>query len=268
MSDVNEELESSPSEEVDESPKEEVEETPEEELKLDRPAGNFVKELARKNSDQMQEFMQSMPALVAEIMQSTQKSPEPAQQKTGFYAHSIGDLEQHAAGLEATDPNRQTILDHVQERKITDAVQKQVATFTTEQKMANARTEWGNKATNKYPELNDPSSDFFKQTDKELKSMEQSVVAVNPRAVYDAANAVAQSLDVKPAQRRTVTKPGATKSAAKPAEKVEGAELSEADIKAAGAGLEHVLPKGKKFDPKAIRERAKHYKTNLSHHLK
>lgn len=244
-----------------------------EDIKLDRPAKNFVAEITRKSSDQVKEVLAGIPAAieaaVTAAMEKT-KSPAPVEQKTGLEAYSVDQLKQHAETLEVSDPMRQKISEHVQERIIHDRVASEVGAFTRDQRLQMDRTEWANRAKTRYPDLENPNSDFYKKVEAELKSMDASIASINPRSAYDAANAVAQAEGIRPTVRKSVPKPSATKGSSKPAETPDGEGPSDAEIAAMEAKLQHAMPKGKKFNRDNIRDRQKHYSDPnvLRHHLK
>lgn len=122
------------------------------------------------------------------------------------------------------------------------------------------------EAYQRYPELHNQSSTFYREVNRVLDQWGDAVTRNNPFAVLQAANEAAHRLGVKPrALEDTSSATGRVGGRTKPAPDGEGGgkRMSRAEAESIASKLANALPAGKKFDLDRVIDRAAQYDEHI-----
>ncbi len=238
-----------------------------------RTIDNVYRELSRKQ----EEFQNRMLEQQNKLIEALNRRPEPApEKKTGNSLDdmTIQELETARATVAEQNPEQLSGFDaYVNQRRVDEQVNSRMSAWEQRQQTEQLRSKAQQDALRRYPELGERGSEFYNAVNSRLNELGDSYVGANPRAVLDAANDVAAELGVSPRQagkaaqmRGRVANKANANPKAKETEKQEG--LSDAEQAKIAARLKGAMPKGKEFDPKAIREREKFYRDNSQYYLR
>ncbi len=162
-----------------------------------RTVDNVRGELTRKMTEQQNYFTGRVSALEGKIDQLLAVGANPAQPKP---ANTLDDLsvDQLRAQRDQVPEEQQAAFDdYVMERRVNERVDKRVSTVQNKQTFADQETESNRDAMSRWPDLRDPTSTLYAQTNKILASLGNSADG-DPRAVLTAANEAALQLGLSP----------------------------------------------------------------------
>lgn len=264
---VDEEVETEETEEV------ETEETEtEEEESEGRTIDNVYGELTRKQEkaeEMQQKFNQSMLSqmgnLVENVTERLAAQPAGQQGPKTVEDYSVAELTAHRDSLPAEDPNRTQLDSVIADKIVNEKVRAQVQEITGMDRMQAQREAAALEAVERYPELADETSQFYRKVDQRIRSLDSAYVNANPRVAMDVANEVAIAQGVSPTQPRTRMvvpgKPNATRrDGGAPVPKAESKlKMSEAEAMKIAKSLEGAL--GRKFTKKEILEIRENHKS-------
>ena len=234
-----------------------------------RTIENVYRELSRKqieDAEANRAFQERMIGALGEITSKISEYREPAKpdQSTGntLDEYSVSQLD----GLRGQVPEEKLVeFDaYVMNRKIDAKVDEKVGKFSQAQSFETKRETSVQEAMNRFTDLNDPDSEFYKDVDKELRSRGADYSKGNAQAILDTASYVAASTGYgvrQAAQPRIPSQQGRRTGAPVQQEEDKGGMTTERAEELA-AGLQNALPPGKKFDIKKIRENANEYIEN------
>lgn len=230
-----------------------------------RDINNLHREFSRKQEELRERMDRQFSTLMGELTGAIRQGSLAKPDKQGGNTLDEMSIEQLKA-MRAQVPEEQTATfdDYLQNRVITEEVDRQVGKFTSSHKSDLARQASNATATQRYPDLNDETSTFWSAVDQELRTRGAGYAQVTPTAVLDVANEIAQRQGVKPntSRRRMIAQPAA-KRGGKPVAPDEVSTLTDETYARIRDRLEGAIP-GVKFDKKNIQERHKLYKDNQS----
>ncbi len=146
---------------------------------------NLQREFARKQDQFENRVMDRLDQM------STQTIQQPVNQGAKTVDdYSVSDLEAYRDGMEADDARRGKLDGLIQEKVIASQIATQVADITGRQAFKTAKTEAVQKMHQRYPDLKDDSTDFYRQVDQEVRVRGEAHVNSNPNALLDIANEV------------------------------------------------------------------------------
>ena len=243
--------------------------------KKERTIDNVQKEFARKQEKQeakMQDFMEKMIDKVADIATAPSAPAAPVGQKTvdQMSAQELSGLRQ---AIPEDNPAAMAELNaRIASAEAAERVDKKLDSFKNEQAVLQLRDTAKREAMNRYPELANPKSDFYRKVDKQIKELGEGYVSSNPRAVLDISNDVAAREGVKMSSNRQPANTPANRSNAAPANQPAGADedypISDAEMDRLGKVFKRALPKGKEFNMDEIKETTKALYKQRSHFLR
>lgn len=239
-----------------------------------RNIDNVRGELLRKMEKQQQDLLTELNSLREAMLQANQRYGVPANvsptaPKT-LDDMSIAELE--ALRGNVPEDQKATYEAYLQERKIDAKVQDRLNKFeqVTERKTAEQR--FNQAALDRWPQLRDRQSEFYRVTDRILGEM-GPLADNNPRAVLDAANEAGLEIGLSPAtgvvHRGTRSNPSSSIASGRTKKSAPGNDSStnmEELRKIADGKLRNAMPGGKFTDEqlKRIAERSKFYQNELN----
>lgn len=238
-----------------------------------RTIDNVYRELSRKQEEFQRQMLEQQNKLIETLARKAEPEPE---KKTGNSLDdmSVQELESFRAQVVEASPEKVGEFDaYLNQRRVDAQVNSRMSDWENRQKVEQLRSKAQQDAIRRYPELSQRGSEFYNAVNGRLNELGDSYVGANPRAVLDAANDVAAEMGVSPRQAgkaaqmrgRVAGKANANPKAQEP-EKREG--MSDDQLDVISQRLQSAMPKGKKFDKKAIREREKFYRDNTQYYLR
>jgi hypothetical protein len=193
-----------------------------------RTPENIYRETTRKLDkfrDDQQQFQRDVLNQItgmAEKIATNSTAPAAPAVKT-LEDYSVAELSTIRNGLEKEDPRIAEIDTLIARRYVSDEVDSRVSAVTARQEVEHERKRAGELAQERFPDLNDETSEFYQKVDRKLRQMSPTLKENNPRIVLDTANEVAISEGVTAKTTRTLRspdRPGANqRDNAKPAPK-------------------------------------------------
>lgn len=262
-------------------------EEPSPEADADQPEGdedqggrtieNVYRELSRKQEEFQERMFQQLTEsqkLLADAVQTRTEQPE---QKSGntFDDMSLDQLEQFRNDVQENNPEYLAQFDsYLQRRRVDETVEQRLQQYRQRDQMDARRKQSNETAVQRYPELGQPNSSFYRTVNSRLQEMGREWVESNPRAVLDAANDVAVEMGVtpnthRPAIRGTMANRdmggGAPVGRAEEKKELPKSGQSAEDRAAIADRLRAALPSGKNFSKdKDIEDKMASYHRNIS----
>lgn len=233
-----------------------------------RTIENVRGELLRKLEKSNAELMRELKAMREESQRMKDQYGVPAAQPAKTLEDmSVQELEAMAPNV--PDDQKTAFNQYLQERKVQARVDERLSHHEKEMQRKTAEQRFNEQALQRWPELRDRATEFYRVTDRILSEMGDTA-ASNPRAVLDAANEAGLELGLHP---QTGVRRGAQASGRKqpvPGRKTKSGPSGEDKMPDLDEGtiqrLANAMP-GKKFSKeqlKRIGERQKIYQDDLS----
>ena len=255
----------------DPDPKPDTDDKDKDKDKDGRDLNNIHREFARKQQEHEERMQGKFEAVMDRLNTSLRAIPQTASEPVEQDGNQLDKLPlDQLRNMRGQVPEEQkpAFEDYLIERTIKEETSRFKTEFTRSHETQLARRDANQKAMNRYPSLDERSSDFYKAVAREIGFRGgKGYVQANPTAVLDVANEVAQSMGVKPtAASRRISRLSPHQPAARKGNKpVEAANeestISDEKAKSIKARLEREIP-GIKIDLKKIKERHKMYSDN------
>jgi hypothetical protein len=240
-----------------------------EEKKQERDLNNIYREFARKQQDHEERMTKRFESVIDRLNESLRAIPqtasEPVEQDGNQLDKTPLDQLRQMRG-QVPEEQKVAFEDYLIERTIKEETNKFKSEFTRAHEVGLARRESNQMAMNRYPELQDKASDFYKFVAREIGLRGgKKYISTNPTAVLDVANEVAQSQGLQPQAARRLSRltphqPAANKGN-KPVQSSDTETISDEKANAIKQRLERDIP-GISIDIKKIKERHKLYHDN------
>lgn len=234
--------------------------------------GELLRKLEKSNADLMRELQ----AVREEAQRMREQYGVPTSQPASNQPKTLDDMsiqELEAAAANVPEEQRDAFQQYLLERKVQARVDERLTKFQSESERKTAEQRFNEQAIQRWPELRDRSTEFYRVTDRILSEM-GSTAADNPRAVLDAANEAGLELGLHPQTGvRRSAQPASRKQPAPGRRTKSGpgsAEPSTALDDATIRSLSNAMP-GKKFTKeqlKRIADRDKVYREQLNTHVR
>jgi hypothetical protein len=229
-----------------------------------RSIDNVRGEILRKFGDFQAEVRGTLAEIKGQLSTSAPaSSAKPSSLQDQLNQYTADQLEQLRSTL--PEDQRSAIDPYIQRKRVKEEVDQRFSAFTESYQTKSERDRFNSMAVARYPDLYNLASDFAREVDARIKQQPESVTKNNPRLVLDIANDVAIERGMKPQARRVIQGTGrqgfGSRTAPANQEDAAGASggLSDEKHDAISKALQAALPRGQKFDRKAIREREKNY---------
>jgi hypothetical protein len=246
-----------------------------------RTIENVYRELSRKQEQFQERMMQQLSEsqkMLAEALQGRTEQPEKQTGNT-LDSMSVQELEAFRKTVAEQNPDALTEFDdYLNKRRVDDTVEQRIRQFENKSQVETRRRQANETAVQRYPELGQRNSDFYRAVNNRLQELGRDYVDANPRAVLDAANDVAAERGMVPSTTRRPTIRGSVGSresgGGAPVQKqkqeknLPKSAQSAEDREAIARRLAAALPKGKKFDDKAIEDKMAQYQENVGYFLR
>lgn len=240
-----------------------------------RDIENVRGELLRKMDKRHQDLLGELNSMRESMLRANQQYGVPAN-VSPTAPKTLDDMSiQELETLRGNVPEEQKAAfeSYLQERKIDAKVQDRLNKFeqTTERKTAEQR--FNHMAMDRWPQLRDKQSEFYRITDRILSEM-GSVADTNPRAVLDAANEAGLEVGISPAtgivQRNNRNNPASGIASGRTKKAGPGDSSSAVDMdnirKLAEGKLRNAMPGGKFTDEqlRRIADRTRAYESEIN----
>lgn len=223
---------------------------------IDNVHGEFSRkfgEISKQSQDFQNSIMRRLDDLASRI---SGRQPETQQPKTKLEDYSVAELQAYMTALPADNPQRAQVEAVITDKIVNEKIDARVQDITGRERLKVTKREAVRVATERYPDLRNESTDFWKQVDQELRYRGDGYAQSNPNAVLDVANEVAQRMGVQAKRNvrttvRVPDRPANRRDGAAPVQKDEQFAMSEEEANQIAEKLETAL--GRKFKPEEIK---------------
>ena len=233
-----------------------------------RSLENVQREFQRKMDKMAEQNAQMAAEMAAMRAESTAPTPTAPAANQTLDDMTVTQLEGMRANV--PDDNKAAFDAYLIERKAEERVDARLSKFEQNQSFVMAETKANEQAFSRWPQLHDPSSQFYQNTNRILQEMGPSADQ-NPQAVLHAANEAGLDLGVAPQTFRpqiTRRDPGELQSGrtSRPTGKAKDTiDVNSSEHAKIQQGLANAMP-GRKFTKEQkdrIAQRAKQYQDNI-----